>query len=58
MAPCIPVSYTHLDVYKRQVYKLRPDLNAVLHAHPPALVAFSVVRRLPELNLTPTVRYM
>lgn len=44
--------------FHRSVYKLRPDLNAVLHAHPPALVAFSVVRRLPELNLTPTVRYM
>ena len=44
--------------FHRSVYKLRPDLNAVLHAHPPALVAFSVVRRFPELNLTPTVRYM
>lgn len=44
--------------FHRSVYKLRPNLNAVLHAHPPALVAFSVVRRLPELNLTPTVRYM
>lgn len=44
--------------FHRSVYKLRPDLNAVLHAHPPALVAFSVVRRLPELNLTPTVQYM
>ncbi len=44
--------------FHRSVYKLHPDLNAVLHAHPPALVAFSVVRRLPELNLTPTVRYM
>lgn len=44
--------------FHRSVYKLRPDLNAVLHAHPPALVAFSIVRRLPELNLTPTVRYM
>ena len=44
--------------FHRSVYKLRPDLNAVLHAHPSALVAFSVVRRLPELNLTPTVRYM
>lgn len=44
--------------FHRSVYKLRPDLNAVLHAHPPALVAFSVVRRLPELNLTPTVQHM
>ena len=27
--------------FHRSVYHLRPDLNAVLHAHPPALVAFS-----------------
>jgi ribulose-5-phosphate 4-epimerase/fuculose-1-phosphate aldolase len=33
------------------VYKMRPDLHAVLHAHPPALVAFSIVRRLPDLDL-------
>ena len=38
------------------VYKMRPDLNAVLHAHPPALVAFSVVRKTPNLDLLPTVR--
>ena len=38
------------------VYKMRPDLNAVLHAHPPALVAFSTVRKVPSLDLMPTVR--
>lgn len=38
------------------VYKMRPDLNAVLHAHPPALVAFSIVRKIPNLDLIPTVR--
>lgn len=38
------------------VYKMRPDLNAVLHAHPPALVAFSIVRQIPNLDLIPTVR--
>lgn len=38
------------------VYKMRPDLRAVLHAHPPALVAFSIVRQLPALNLVPTVK--
>jgi L-fuculose-phosphate aldolase len=41
----------HLSVYQR-----RPDINAVLHAHSPGLVAFSSVRRLPELNLIPNVR--
>ena len=28
------VSYTHLDVYKRQVYKLPPSMIAVLHSIP------------------------
>ena len=38
------------------VYKMRPDLKAVLHAHPPALVAFSIARKTPSLDLTPTVQ--
>jgi len=33
------------------VYKRRPDLHAVLHAHPPALVAFSLARVLPNTRL-------
>lgn len=33
------------------IYKRRPDLRAVLHAHPPALVAFSVARVLPDVRL-------
>ncbi len=38
------------------IYKSRPDLRAVLHAHPPALVAFSVVRRIPDTLLIPNAR--
>ena len=33
------------------IYRTRPDLRAVLHAHPPALVAFSVARVLPDIRL-------
>ena len=40
------------------VYKMRGDLHAVLHAHPPALVAFSIVRKLPDLDLIPSVRHI
>ena len=40
------------------VYKMRPDLKAVLHAHPPALVSFSIVRKSPNLDLMPSVRKM
>ncbi|MBQ8184924.1 MAG: class II aldolase/adducin family protein [Lachnospiraceae bacterium] len=42
--------------FHAQVYKMRPDLRAVLHAHPPALVAFSIVREEPNLDLLPSVR--
>jgi L-fuculose-phosphate aldolase len=39
--------------FHQQIYRQRPDLKAVVHAHPPALVAFSMVRRLPNLYLLP-----
>lgn len=42
--------------FHAQVYKMRPDLRAVLHAHPPALVSFSIVRKTPNLDLMPSVR--
>ncbi len=37
----------------RNIYKLRPDLHAIVHAHPPILVAFSLVRRVPDVTLVP-----
>ncbi|MCD8390751.1 MAG: class II aldolase/adducin family protein [Firmicutes bacterium] len=43
--------------FHRHIYKVRPDLKAVLHAHPPALVAFSIVRKLPDTNLIPNVKF-
>lgn len=39
----------------KKIYETRPDLKAVLHAHPPALVAFSIVRQIPETRLVPNV---
>ena len=42
--------------FHASVYKMRPDLKAVLHAHPPALVAFSIASRVPNLDLIPSVR--
>lgn len=43
--------------FHQQIYKARPDLKAVLHAHPPALVAFSIVRKLPHTSMIPNVRF-
>jgi L-fuculose-phosphate aldolase len=34
-----------------QIYKARPDLLAIIHAHPVALVSFSLVRQVPDTHL-------
>lgn len=39
--------------FHKAVYSLRPDAKSVLHAHSPALVAFSLVGRCPDTNLIP-----
>lgn len=38
------------------IYQARPDLNAIVHAHPPALVSFSIVRDFPNTNVIPQAR--
>jgi len=38
------------------VYRARPDIRAIVHAHPPTLVAFSLIRENPLPDLTPTCR--
>lgn len=43
----------HLAIYGR-----RPDIGAVLHAHPPALVAFSIARILPDVDVIPDARLL
>lgn len=42
--------------FHRKIYQARPDLKAILHAHPPALVSFSIVRRIPDTRLLPNER--
>ena len=37
--------------FHKMIYEKRPDLRAVLHAHPPSLVAFSLARILPDTHL-------
>lgn len=37
------------------IYKARPDIRAVLHAHPSALVAFSLARVIPNTAIMPNV---
>lgn len=39
--------------FHRWIYKKRPDLNAIVHAHSPALVSFSITRQIPDTNIIP-----
>ncbi len=39
--------------FHRSVYSLRSDVRAVLHAHSPALVAFSLIGKTPDPNIVP-----
>jgi L-fuculose-phosphate aldolase len=39
--------------FHRAIYAKRPDLRAIVHAHPPALVSFSIVRQVPDTRIIP-----
>ena len=39
--------------FHEAIYRARPDVRAVLHAHPSALVAFSIVGRVPDTRIIP-----
>ncbi len=43
----------HLSIYRQ-----RPDVRAVVHAHPVALVAFSICRRVPDTALFPQASHV
>lgn len=38
------------------IYKMRPDINAVVHAHSPGLVSFSIARKAPSVMLLPNTK--
>lgn len=37
--------------FHKSIYDIRPDIKAVIHAHSPALVSFSIVRQIPNTNI-------
>lgn len=37
--------------FHREIYRRRPDLQSIVHAHPGALVAFSICRKLPDTRV-------
>ena len=39
--------------FHKAIYEARPELNSIIHAHPPALVAFSIARKVPDTKIVP-----
>lgn len=44
--------------FHKAIYERRPDIKAVIHAHPPALVSFSIVRKIPSTNIIPQAKHI
>ena len=44
--------------FHKAIYKTRPDLKAIVHAHPPALVTFSIVRQIPDTKIIPQAHHV
>jgi len=42
--------------FHKAIYDVRPEIKAVIHAHPPALVSFSIVRDIPNTNVIPQAK--
>lgn len=42
--------------FHRAIYEARPDIKAIIHAHPPGLVAFSITGKVPDTNIVPQAR--
>jgi L-fuculose-phosphate aldolase len=37
--------------FHKAIYDIRPGIKAIIHAHPPALVSFSIVHQIPDTNI-------
>ena len=44
--------------FHKAIYDVRPDIRAVIHAHPPALVSFSIVRQIPNTNIISQAKHI
>ena len=42
--------------FHKAIYKIRPKMHAVIHAHPPGLVTFSIVHQIPDTSILPQAR--
>lgn len=44
--------------FHKAIYNIRPDVRAIVHAHPPALVSFSIVHQVPDTNIISQAKYI
>jgi L-fuculose-phosphate aldolase len=44
--------------FHKAIYQARPDVKAIIHAHPPALVSFSIVREIPNTNIISQAKHV
>ena len=44
--------------FHKAIYDARPDIKAVIHAHPPALVSFSIVRQIPNTHIISQAKHV
>lgn len=44
--------------FHKAIYEARPDIRSVIHAHPPALVSFSIVRQIPNANIISQAKHV
>jgi len=44
--------------FHKAIYDSRPDIKAIIHAHPPALVSFSIIHQIPDTNIIPQAKFV
>ncbi len=44
--------------FHRAIYKARSDFRAVVHCHPPALIAYSISGEVPDTRIIPQANYI
>lgn len=44
--------------FHKAIYEARPEIKSVIHAHPPALVSFSIVRQIPNTNIISQAKHV
>ena len=42
--------------FHMKIYETRGGIRAILHAHPPAMVAYSIVRKIPDISAFPELK--